>query len=54
MTNHQKSDKYFKFFLLFVALFFLFHIGLALATSTTPPAIQCWSNGFGTIQCAPI
>ena len=55
MTNHQKSDKYFKWFLLFVALYFLGHIAAALAqTQPPPPVIQCWNNGFGTIQCAPI
>jgi hypothetical protein len=53
MTNHQKSDKYFKWFLFFVALYFLGHIGYALA-QTTPPTIQCTSNGMGTIICYPI
>jgi hypothetical protein len=53
MTQHQKSDKYFKYFLLFVALFFLAHIGYALA-QTVPPTIQCTSNGMGTIICYPI
>ena len=48
------KDYIFKIFLLCVALYFLLHIGFALATSTTPPTIQCWTNGFGTIQCAPI
>lgn len=48
------NDKYFKYFLLFVALYFLGHIACALAQSPTIPTIQCWNNGFGTIQCAPI
>lgn len=46
-------DKYFKFFLLFVALYFLGHIACALA-QTVPPTIQCTSNGMGTIICYPI
>ena len=53
MTTHQKSDRYFKWFLIVAALYFFGHMGAALATST-PPTIQCWNNGFGTIQCAPI
>jgi hypothetical protein len=53
MTAHQKSDRYFKWFLIVAALYFFGHMGAALATST-PPTIQCWNNGFGTIQCAPI
>lgn len=57
MTKHNKSDKYFKWFLVFAFLYFLGHIisGLAqaqsLPQSPTQPIIQCWSNGFGTIQC---
>ena len=31
MTNHQKSDRYFRWFLLFAALYFLGHIVAALA-----------------------
>ena len=57
MTNHQKSDVYFKWFLLFVALYFLGHIvaGVAHAQSAPPPpTIQCTSNGMGTIICYPI
>lgn len=57
MTKHQKSDLYFKWFLLFVALYFLGHIAAALAQpvpSPTVPIIQCWSNGMGTIQCIQI
>jgi hypothetical protein len=49
----DKYDVYFKWFLLFAVLYFLGHIGAALATST-PPIIQCWNNGFGTIQCIQI
>lgn len=48
------NDKYFKYFLLFVALYFLGHIACALAQTQPTPTIQCWNNGFGTIQCAPI
>lgn len=54
MTKHEKSDRYFKWFLIAVALYFLVHIGIAAAqqSPTVPaPIMQCWSNGFGTIQC---
>lgn len=54
MTKHEKSDRYFKWFLVAVALYFLVHIGIAAAqqSPTVPaPIMQCWSNGFGTIQC---
>lgn len=55
MTKHQKSDVYFKWFLLFVALYFLGHIAVAVAqTAPPPPTIQCTSNGMGTIICYPI
>lgn len=52
-------DKLFKIFLVFVAVYFLAHIGCALAqpmpSPTVPaPIVQCWSNGMGTIQCIQI
>jgi len=51
------KDIYFKWFLFAVFLYFALHIGFAMAQqvpSPTVPTIQCWNNGFGTIQCAPI
>jgi len=49
------SDKLFKLFLVLVAFYFLIHIGSAFAQySPTVPTIQCWNNGFGTIQCTQI
>lgn len=55
MNKHNQSDKYFKWFLVFAALYFLGHIisGLAQAQSAPPPPpiMQCWTNGMGTIQC---
>lgn len=49
------KDKFIKFLLVFAALYFLVHIGVALAQqvpiSPTVPIMQCWSNGMGTIQC---
>ena len=55
MTNHQKTDRYFKWFLFAVAMYFLIHIGIAAAQpSPTIPTIQCWNNGFGTVQCIQI
>lgn len=52
--NDNKWDYIFKIFLMCVALYFLLHIGFALAQTQPTPTIQCWNNGFGTIQCAPI
>ena len=57
MNKHDNSDKYFKWFLAFAALYFLGHIFAAAVQAQTqppPPVIQCWTNGFGTIQCAPL
>jgi hypothetical protein len=58
MTKQEKSDKYFKWFLAFAALYFLGHILASAVQAQTPsptvPIIQCWTNGFGTIQCAPL
>ena len=55
MTKQQQSDKYFKWFLIFATLYFLGHIfaSAVRAQSAPPPApiIQCWTNGFGTVQC---
>jgi hypothetical protein len=48
-----KSDKWIWWLLVITFIYFTFHVGMAFATST-PPVIQCWNNGFGTIQCAPI
>lgn len=31
MSNHQRSDRYFRWFLVFAALYFLVHIGIAAA-----------------------
>lgn len=31
MNNHQKSDRFFKWFLVFAALYFLVHVGVASA-----------------------
>lgn len=61
--NNDNWDYIFKIFLMCTALYFLLHIGFALAqTQPTPPppppppppVIQCWNNGFGTVQCAPL
>lgn len=58
MSNHNKSDKYFKWFLMFAFLYFLGHVIAGVAHAQQPPAqppiIQCWNNGFGTIQCIQI
>ena len=56
MSKHDNSDKYFKWFLLFAFLYFLGHFIASVAhaqpvPSPTVPIIQCWNNGFGTIQC---
>jgi len=57
MSKHEQSDKYFKYFLLFAFLYFLTHFVVSLAQAQTPmpsptqPIIQCWNNGYGTIQC---
>jgi hypothetical protein len=56
MTNHEKSDKWIKWVLVFAALYFLGHIFAAVANAqaypTVPaPIVQCWSNGMGTVQC---
>jgi hypothetical protein len=55
MSAHSKSDKYFKWFLIAGVLYFLGHFVVSVAHATsTPPVIQCWNNGFGTIQCIQI
>jgi hypothetical protein len=46
-------DTLLKVILIGFFIYFGFHVAFAFATST-PPTIQCWNNGFGTIQCAPI
>jgi hypothetical protein len=46
-------DKLLKVVLVGTLIYFVLHIGFALASST-PPTIQCWNNGFGTIQCIQI
>jgi hypothetical protein len=51
--SESKQDKWIWWLLAITFIFFTVHVGLAFATST-PPVIQCWNNGFGTIQCAPI
>jgi hypothetical protein len=51
--SEGKQDKWIWWLLAITFIFFTFHVGMAFATST-PPVIQCWNNGFGTIQCAPI
>jgi Na+-driven multidrug efflux pump len=55
MSNHEKSDKYFKWLLIFAVLYFLGHFFASVARAQQPtpqpPIIQCWNNGFGTIQC---
>ena len=48
-------DKLLKVILLATVVYFGLHIVAALAQTPTPsptqPIIQCWNNGFGTIQC---
>jgi uncharacterized membrane protein len=51
--SESRQDKWIWWLLAITFIFFTFHVGMAFATST-PPVIQCWNNGFGTIQCAPI
>ena len=51
--SENKQDKWIWWLLVITFIYFTFHVGMAFATST-PPVIQCWNNGFGTIQCAPI
>jgi hypothetical protein len=51
--NDNKWDFLLKAFLVFTFFYFLFHVGLALANST-PPTMQCTSNGMGTIICYPL
>ena len=50
---NDEWDKLLKVVLIGTLIYFLLHIGLALASST-PPTIQCTSNGMGTIICHPI
>jgi hypothetical protein len=51
--SESRQDKWIWWLLVITFIYFTFHVGMAFATST-PPTIQCWNNGFGTIQCAPI
>jgi hypothetical protein len=51
--SESRQDKWIWWLLVITFIYFTFHVGMAFATST-PPVIQCWNNGFGTIQCAPI
>ena len=53
----DEKDKWIYWLLVITLFYFIFHIGVALAQNSPtlpPPVIQCWNNGFGTIQCAPI
>jgi hypothetical protein len=51
----NKYDLYTKLAFILIALYLFGHIALAMAqTAPPPPVIQCWSNGMGTIQCAPL
>jgi hypothetical protein len=55
--EYSKMEKFSRWVLFFMALYFLGHIAFALAQpvpSPTQPIIQCWNNGFGTIQCISI
>ena len=55
--SENKQDKWIWWLLVITFIFFTVHVGLAFAQSSPtlpPPVIQCWNNGFGTIQCAPI
>jgi cyanate permease len=51
--NQDKMDKFIKFVLVFAALYFLGHIGMALANDN-PPIIRCIPAGNGTVTCFPI
>ena len=53
----DEKDKWIYWLLVITLFYFIFHIGAAMAQNSPtlpPPVIQCWNNGFGTIQCAPI
>lgn len=58
MSNHEKSDRYIKWLLLFGALYFLGHIFASAvnAQSYPPPTptIRCIPAGGGTVTCFPI
>ena len=45
-TQHEKSDQYFKWFLLFAALYFLIHIAVAVAAE---PVIINQPSGGQTV-----
>jgi hypothetical protein len=50
-------DKLLKIVLVFTFVYFGLHVAFALAQtapSPTQPIIQCWNNGYGTIQCIQI
>jgi hypothetical protein len=50
---NDKWDTLIKIVLISTLVYFVLHIGIAFATST-PPTMQCTSNGMGTIICYPI
>jgi len=53
--NYHKMNKYLRWVLFFGALYFLGHIGYALAqTNPNPPIIRCIPAGNGTVTCFPI
>ena len=53
--EHVKMNLYVKIILLLGALYFLGHIGYALAqNSPPPPTIRCIPAGGGTVTCFPI
>jgi hypothetical protein len=55
--SEGKQDKWIWWLLVITLIYFTLHMGVALAQQSPtvpPPVIQCWNNGFGTIQCAPI
>lgn len=55
LEKQEKMDRYIKWVLIVAALYFFGHMASAMAQyMPPPPVIQCWTNGMGTIQCAPI
>jgi len=53
--DEDKMDKYIRVLLIFTALYFLLHIGMALADNPPPaPIIRCIPAGNGTVTCFPI
>ena len=53
--EYSKMERFGRWVLFFMVIYFLGHITYALAQtpipSPTQPIIQCWNNGLGTIQC---